>query len=463
MTVPGTAPLPSWALEESAEELYEDAPCGYLSTAADGTVVRINRTLLGWLGERHEDVVGTRRFADLLAPGPRVVWLTHQVPQLATGGRVTGVLLELVRADGGTLPVLVGARLVEAEPGVPAVVRVTVLDASERRAYESSLRAARRTAERVELRARALQQVTSACAASTTTDELVGAVVEVVGAAWHPLGCVLRLGDGPQSLSDVARYGSPPPASVPSAQVWRDRSVEVRRLVAADAAHAGWTGGTAVDVPVHHAGRALGVLCLLLGPAAAPEAEDASVLETLGELVGMALTRTRMYEALQRLALHDELTGLANRVSLAEMLAQAISHADRTGQPLAVMVIDLDGFKQVNDTLGHAAGDELLAVTADRLRETVRDSDRLARLGGDEFVVVGEDTDEVAAATVAARVAGRLAEPVQLTGGTVEVSASVGIAVRAPGSGIAADVLVARADAAMYDEKRHARAGRPAR
>jgi diguanylate cyclase (GGDEF)-like protein len=455
--VPGTGPLPSWALEESAEELYEDAPCGYLSTAADGTVVRANRTLLRWLGLERDVVVGRRRLADLLAPGPRVVWLTHHVPQLAANGQVGGVLLDLVASDGAPVPVMVEARLVQAA-GLAPVVRVTLTDARERRAYESSLRAARAAAEQAEQRARALQRVTHACAASTTPAELVHAVVEAAADAYRLPGCALLLEEAGGHLHMAAVFGSEPPGTgLPPEGGRADGEVLVRQLGGEELATTGWAGGAVAYVPVQHAGRQLGVLTLLLPAAGALASDDRSVLRSIGELAGMALTRTRFYEKLQRLALHDELTGLANRGSLSEVLAQALAHADRTHQPLAVMLVDLDGFKQVNDTLGHAAGDAVLVACAERLRETVRESDRLARLGGDEFVVVAEETDQGAAEVLASRIAARLAEPVDVGPALAQVSASVGLVVRPPGSGSDAAGLLAQADAAMYDEKRRHR------
>jgi diguanylate cyclase (GGDEF)-like protein len=149
--------------------------------------------------------------------------------------------------------------------------------------------------------------------------------------------------------------------------------------------------------------------------------------------------------ALRHQASHDALTGLANRSHVAE---RAAAHA---GGPSAVLLLDLNDFKQVNDTLGHAAGDELLCVVGARLQECVRPGDVVGRLGGDEFVILlfGADT----AAAVADRIRRRLAEPVRLAGVLLSTRASIGVAVRPPGASIDLATLTARADAAMYADK----------
>jgi phosphoserine phosphatase RsbU/P len=149
-------------LEDSAEDLYEHAPCGYLSTTLDGRIVKANRTLLDWLGRAREDVVGRLRFADLLTVGGRLYHETHFAPLLRMQGSLGGVALEMRTADGERLPVLVASQVRSDRAGNPALIRTTVFDAQDRRAYEQELLRARRDAERertrVEELARTLQQ-----------------------------------------------------------------------------------------------------------------------------------------------------------------------------------------------------------------------------------------------------------------------------------------------------------------
>jgi diguanylate cyclase (GGDEF)-like protein/PAS domain S-box-containing protein len=162
--------------------------------------------------------------------------------------------------------------------------------------------------------------------------------------------------------------------------------------------------------------------------------------------------RLRLEEQLTRQAFHDGLTGLANRALFRDRLDQALARSARSLDPLAVLLVDLDGFKQVNDSLGHDAGDELLMQLAGRFDEIVRPSDTLARLGGDEFALLLEGVTQTQAVTVADRVLERAAEAVQVAGRELAVSASVGIVAHPGGHGDSAE-LIRHADVAMYAAK----------
>jgi diguanylate cyclase (GGDEF)-like protein len=158
-------------------------------------------------------------------------------------------------------------------------------------------------------------------------------------------------------------------------------------------------------------------------------------------------------EELRGLALHDGLTGLPNRMLLRDRVAQATARAERARGSFAVMFIDLDRFKAVNDTLGHLAGDELLKVVASRMVGCVRQSDTVARTGGDEFVVVlGEIGAPEDAALVGSKILDELSREFHVVDRAVRISASVGIGVY-PRDGTDMDTLAASADAAMYRAK----------
>jgi diguanylate cyclase (GGDEF)-like protein/PAS domain S-box-containing protein len=164
----------------------------------------------------------------------------------------------------------------------------------------------------------------------------------------------------------------------------------------------------------------------------------------------------RLGEELTHQAFHDRLTGLPNRALFRDRLGHALERAARTADPLAVLFLDLDGFKVVNDSLGHDAGDELLVTVARRLRDCIRPGDTIARLGGDEFTVLLEDADADAAAQVAERIAQHLQSPIRLAEREVVVGTSVGIAVRT-GPEDRPDDLLRDADAAMYAAKQRGR------
>ncbi|MFG2810238.1 PP2C family protein-serine/threonine phosphatase [Streptomyces massasporeus] len=135
-------------LEDSADDLYESAPCGYLSTMMDGTIAKINTTLLDWLGLEREAVAGRKRFADLLTVGGKLYHETHFAPLLRMQGELRGIALDMRRRDGGPLPVLVSAVIKHGSEGEPLLIRITVFDASDRRSYEKELLRRREEAER---------------------------------------------------------------------------------------------------------------------------------------------------------------------------------------------------------------------------------------------------------------------------------------------------------------------------
>lgn len=167
--------------------------------------------------------------------------------------------------------------------------------------------------------------------------------------------------------------------------------------------------------------------------------------------------RMQYQTALEHQATHDNLTGLANRNLLNDRIAHAIGHARRAGLMVAVLLLDLDHFKHVNDAYGHTAGDVLLQETAARLRRCVREIDTVARLGGDEFVIVLTDlTQAEVAETVAGKIRDALAEPILIDRREVFVAASIGIALY-PRDGEHGEILLRNADIAMYRVKEHGR------
>ena len=187
------------------------------------------------------------------------------------------------------------------------------------------------------------------------------------------------------------------------------------------------------------------------------------VFDDQGQLVGYRgtgsdITERKLTEQrVHHVAQHDVLTGLPNRSLLQDRLGQAIAYANRSGRPMWVMLIDLDRFKFVNDSMGHKAGDVLLMTVAARLTASLRDTDTVARLSGDEFVVIlSEDHDEPLTPEIVQRVMDSVAQPVML--GTKEffVTCSIGVAVY-PSEGTPADSLIEHADIAMYSAKKMGR------
>ena len=185
-------------------------------------------------------------------------------------------------------------------------------------------------------------------------------------------------------------------------------------------------------------------------------AGDEVFVNELAHILTLAIERDRHALWLAQKAFHDDLTGLANRSLLRDRLEHALKRSERTYAKVSLLLLDLDGFKLINDSRGHAAGDRLLSDVADRIRQQVRSGDTPARIGGDEFAILVEDTDSVTAAALADRILDALREPFATPEGSVFVRASVGIADNTD-PGVDADELLVRADLAMYAAKAEGR------
>jgi diguanylate cyclase (GGDEF)-like protein len=186
--------------------------------------------------------------------------------------------------------------------------------------------------------------------------------------------------------------------------------------------------------------------------------EDVDFMQAIANVLANAIERRASEQQTQHEALHDPLTGLPNRNLFLDRLKHALSVAARRDTSVAVLFLDLDQFKVVNDSLGHAAGDELLAAVAPRIEQALRPGDTVARFGGDEFAVLAEDVgNERGATRIAERIAEALARPFILREREHFVSASAGIAIG--GGGEAPEALIRDADSALYRAKEHGRGG----
>jgi diguanylate cyclase (GGDEF)-like protein len=223
------------------------------------------------------------------------------------------------------------------------------------------------------------------------------------------------------------------------------------------------TGHTAaLVVPIAVDGTFLGAVAagVRSGPGRLRDREDViDSLSGLAQFAAIAISNARLVDDMRHRAYHDPLTALPNQRLLADRLDRALAHASRTGQRFALLYLDLDRLKDINDTFGHSVGDAVLQRVARRLQDTVRTEDTVARVGGDEFVVLlprAGGSHEIVVVAEKIRVA--LAEPVECDGRPFEVTVSIGVAVF-PTNGICADELLRAADEAMYDAKKTGRNG----
>ncbi len=203
----------------------------------------------------------------------------------------------------------------------------------------------------------------------------------------------------------------------------------------------------------------LGMLTVLHPDAREPTAVERSLVERAINIAAIAIERRRFEGRLEHQALHDVLTGLPNRMLIRDRIEQALRRGSEGEVDVAVLFVDLDNFKVINDSLGHSVGDRLLEQVAARFRTSVRPGATIGRFGGDEFVVICEDVGGESGARELAELLGRvLAEPVVIDGAEVHVSASIGIA-RATDGSADPNSLIRDADSAMYRAKDQGRAG----
>ena len=213
---------------------------------------------------------------------------------------------------------------------------------------------------------------------------------------------------------------------------------------------ANWLG-----VPMALGERLLGALAIeTTVPHLFYDRADQDLLQFVATQVATVVERKRAEDRLRHLAHHDGLTNLTNRALFHDRLETALRSANRIENQIALLFLDLDGFKEINDTRGHEAGDRILVEVARRLEDSTRETDTVARMGGDEFTVLLTNVqDRGAVETAIAKVRELLAMPIDLDGERVYVSCSIGMALY-PGDGVTANELLARADTDMYAGKR---------
>ncbi|HEX5092665.1 MAG TPA: PAS domain S-box protein [Burkholderiales bacterium] len=269
------------------------------------------------------------------------------------------------------------------------------------------------------------------------------------------------LGEGPQAA--IGKSGRMARESV-WPEILRDNSARTAgraylQSLPTDQPWLEWLRGmrSAVFAPVRHDDVPTGLLCQYSARDNSFGAEDVRFAEAVGHVLSTALQRLKAEERLSHLAQFDPLTGLPNRTLLQDRLAQTILQSRRKAWLTSALFVDLDRFKLVNDTLGHYAGDLLIAEVARRLLRCVRPGDTVGRISGDEFAIVLADLAHADdAALVAQRVLDELSEPYLLAGNEAYATASIGIATF-PGDGDDAETLLKNADIAMYRAKESAR------
>jgi diguanylate cyclase (GGDEF)-like protein/PAS domain S-box-containing protein len=404
----------------------------------EGRIVEFNAAARRLFGYSRSEILG-REAADTIVP-PAV---RDELRRRLRDFEATGDSADLgrrrettaMRADGSLVPVEVVV--------VPAYVKGRVLLTAYMRDLSEKRRAERLAAARL--------AATQALTASLSLTEAAPAVLEALAGGLG--GEELRLW--------VAGEGVPPPlvvagsssgAALP-AEAGPDDTLARKALAGQPAWEGGASAITALAVPVMLGGEVQGVLEVRFGAARARDEASVGLLSEIGSQLALFLRRQKAEADLQRYARYDSLTGLPNRSFFLELLDRTLARAGRQRSRVALLFLDLDGFKKVNDGLGHAAGDLVLQTMAERLRAGTRSSDLVARIGGDEFVVLLQSLTRIDDAAIVARgLLDRLVRPCAFDDSEIVLSASAGISVF-PEDGTDGDLLLRHADLAMYRAK----------
>ena len=442
------------ALQESRrfQRGFEEATIGMAVAGPDLRWIRVNAALGRLLGREPADLVG-RCALDLTHPDDRAISLSLHDGVVA-GDHPAPLEKRLIHRDGSAIPVLLTTALIEDEGGTHFFTQLQDL----------------RDRHRADRLSHAVAELSRHALELPDVPTLLRRVVAIVQQAAEADACcivtshetngTLRLvardggltGDEPE-LPGGAGSQAGHTLAVGEAVVANDLEHESRFAVVPAVLELGLRRGLSAPVRSGRRDRAA-VLVLHRTAQRVPFGpEDVRFVEAVANVLGSALDRAHAEAEVRRRALHDPLTGLANRAFLDAHIPQALAAAARGGEEVALLLLDLDRFKVVNDTLGHGAGDELLRVVAQRLQDGVRGGDVVARFGGDEFVVMCDRPESVlGVAGLAERLIAELSRPIVVDGRELFVSASVGIVV-ADARVAVADSLLRDADVAMYRAK----------
>ena len=443
------------------EALIDASPLGIIVRDGEGRIEKWNAAAERLFGWTENDLLGKQ--VSLLPPGHEQEGL-HNRELILRGETFADVEGMRIRKDGTPVSVSISAAPVHDASGRAVGYLTIVADVTERK--------------RAEQRQDVESAVTLLLADARSLEEAMPRVIQTMcqslgfayGARWivdnkervmrcAESWCVADPKMEEFRLMSAARVETPGLPGGLNRRVWATTTPYWIANVAQEATlrrrdfalDAGLAHGFAFPILV--GGEFYGVM-EFFGPGTRPRDERVvEIAHTAGIQIGQFIARKQAETNLQFFASHDPLTGLVNRGMFNQRLQQALAQAQRFQRTLAILFIDLDGFKVVNDTLGHNAGDALLAEIATRLRGTLREGDVIARMGGDEFVVLIEEFDDPAQiGEVAKKVLETVARPFLLQGQEFQVTASVGIG-SYPDDGKDAQALVRNADIAMYRAK----------
>ena len=408
------------ALRESESrfrELYEKAPLAYQSLDVEGNILEVNDAWLNLLGFRREEVIG--RFIGDFMTDVSVSAMRNEFPRFQQRGKVDGPLFHFLHRDGTRRLLMVNGQIARDRDGNFLRTHCIMTDLTERL----------QSAEQLRLAAAVFEQSAEGIVILDATHNVL-----MVNQAYTKM----------TGYSAAELIGKLPPVMDPGCN---DASF-IRAMWETVETHGSWQGELWNR-------RKDGDLYPELASVSRVHDEEGKVSHYIAIVTDISAHKANEAH-IHRLAHFDALTGLPNRSLLADRVGQSLSRVERNAESLALIFMDIDRFKNVNDSLGHRIGDELLIQVAGRLRHVLREEDTVSRLGGDEFILVLPSASAEGAAHVAEKVLKSLSAPYQIEHHELNVTASLGIAMY-PNDGHTYDALSMCADAAMYRAKQGGR------
>ena len=408
------------ALRESESrfrDLYEKAPLAYQSLDVEGKILEVNKAWLNLLGRTRDEVIG--KFIGDFMSDVSIKTLAHEFPKFQIKGSVDGPLFHFVHKDGSQRLLMVNGQIARDKEGGFLRTHCILTDLTERL----------QSAEQLKLAATVFEQSAEGIFITDASHNIL--MVNRAFSVITGYSAAEALGKNPRLMSSGRhdeQFFSALWDTVCSDGYWQGEIWNRRK-----------------DGEVY--------------PELVSISQVLDVDGTVSHFVALFSDISEHKESqahIQRLAHYDALTGLPNRSLLADRVGQAINRVERNNEPLALIFLDLDRFKNVNDSLGHRIGDELLIQVAERLKSALREEDTVSRLGGDEFILVLPGAEADGAAHVAEKVLKSVALPYFIEQHELAVTPSLGIAMY-PADGATYEKLSMCADAAMYRAKQGGR------
>ncbi len=440
---------------ERLRALFDRAPYAVVAISPDGTVERVNAAMERLCGYRADELIG-QPLVDL---APMQDHFEHRgLAASLVGDEIAPLSGTLCPKSEPSLPIDIAAIPIRVDGRLTGAY-VTMIDASARVQLEF-----RESMQRERLAAVAEVVARHADNADEQVQELLRFTIRSLGADGGAVsfesngelrvefsdGVAPAVGSVVDFTKTFARltYGSDQVVAISSTREPSWINDEATRIY-------GWE--SYIGTTIHARSSAVGIISIVNAAShrrSAPfDQADRDFVRIVAGLIGASLDRVRSEERLSRRAFNDELTGLPNRAYFDDHLQAVVTAADRHGGNVGLLYVDLDGFKQINDTYGHAAGDEVLRILAARFRSVAREGAFLARIGGDEFAIIAEHCrGNEDAARLGTRLVEAAAAPMLVEGERIALGASVGVAFY-PRDARDAESLLRRADEAMYGAK----------